>query len=78
MASLLIGTNATRVTIPGVFEGVPVYQDTVHISKLFIKKKLPVLLSELRRQKVLQQNININEYEVYMNFILLLSRLSIS
>ena len=53
MASLFIGSNATRVTLPTIFEGVPVFRDGVHLSKLYVRKMLPVLLSELRRQRLL-------------------------
>ena len=53
MASLFIGSNATRVTLPAIFEGVPVFRDGAHLSNLYVKKMLPVLLSELRRQRLL-------------------------
>ncbi|XP_063710731.1 O-acetyltransferase OatA-like [Symsagittifera roscoffensis] len=53
MGQLFIGNFSRPTIISGLFEGVPVFKDGIHISKEFVFKKMPVLLEELRRQKML-------------------------
>ena len=53
MGPLFIGETPEPRVFSALYEGVPIFQDAEHISKPFAKNKLPVLLSELRRLKLL-------------------------